>query len=106
MGVLLLWFGFTWGFGILLQVGFANNPRQRKIVVGSKMTKLLTWGAVTAGELAIVPILVQFNALFFLIWGIVEYIVNDFARPTEAFTVWLIGFVACALLTPLMNRRE
>lgn len=106
MGVLLLWFSFAWGFGIILQVGASNNPRQRKIVVGPKMTKLLTWGAVTAGELAIVPILFQLNAVLFLIWGVVEYVVRDFERPRGAFTAWSIGVVVCSLLTPLMNRRE
>lgn len=104
-GVLLIWFSLTWGMGLMSHIGFKNNPRQRKVSLGAAITKLLTFGAVE-GEVAIIPTLLQLNALLFLIWGIVEYVVRDFERPTSAFTVWLIGFVACALLTPLMNRRK
>lgn len=104
IAILFLWFSLMWGFGVILHVGFKNNPRQRKISVGGQITKLLTWGTVD-GEVAIVPTLVQLNALVFLIYGIAEYIISGFARPTDAFKIWLIGFVACALLTPLMNRR-
>ena len=104
-GVLLIAFSLTWGMGIMSHIGFKNNPKQRKISLSATITKLLTFGTVE-GEVAVIPTLLQINALLFLIWGIVEYILGGFERPTVAFTVWGIGFVVCALLTPLMSRRN
>lgn len=105
MGTLLLWFGLMWGFGVILHVGFKNNPRQRKIFIKKQISTLLTLGTVQ-GDIAVLPVLFQLNALLFLIFGIAEYFVRGFAGPTLSLRIWLIGFVGCALLTPLMNRRN
>lgn len=105
MGTLLLWFSLMGGLGVILHIGFKNNPRQRKMLIVKQLSMLLTLGTVQ-GDVAILPVLFQLNALLFLILGIAEYFIRDFAGPTLSLRIWLIGFVVCALLTPVMNRRH
>ena len=105
VGTILLWFSLMWGFGVILQIGFTKNPRQRKIFVGNPITSLLTLGAIQE-KVAVVPTLFQLNALIFLVAAISEYTIGGFTSPILSLQIWLIGFVICALLTPIFNQRS
>lgn len=101
----ILWFCFAWGIGLMLHVGFQGNSRQRKILVSSSVSRLLTFGIIN-GEIALIPFLFQMNAIAFLLIGLTEATLSHFSMPVWASRIWLAGVVICALLTPILSKRK
>lgn len=99
-----IWVGMMWIGGVMLHLGYKDNPRQPKILVGRHVAKMMTLGAIE-GEVAVVPTLFQLNNLFFLIGAITECSLNGWVLPIWTVRIWLAAFVGSGILSRVISRR-